>query len=43
MKIVTLLAILITLNISGCETMGGLGKDIQNLGGSIEKKASDSN
>ncbi len=41
MKIITLLAILITFSISGCETMEGLGKDIQNLGDSIEKKASD--
>ncbi len=41
MKIIALLAILMTLSISGCETMEGFGKDIKNLGDSIEKKASD--
>lgn len=27
--------------LSGCETMQGMGKDLQKLGGAIEKKAKD--
>ena len=30
---------LMLISVSGCETMEGLGKDIENLGESIQKKA----
>ncbi len=33
---------LMFLSLGGCETMEGLGKDIQSLGESIEESASDS-
>jgi predicted small secreted protein len=34
--------LLMFLNLGGCETMEGLGKDIQSLGDSIEDSVSDS-
>ena len=33
------LAIALSVSLTGCETMEGVGKDIQNLGEKIEKKA----
>ncbi len=41
MKTIALLTILMAFGISGCETMEGFGKDVKNLGDSIEKKASE--
>jgi predicted small secreted protein len=37
-----LTVILMIFGLSGCETMEGFGKDVQSLGDSIEKAASDS-
>ena len=43
MKIFLLsIALLLTFALAGCETMEGLGKDIENLGESIQKKSKDS-
>ncbi len=39
LALITFLGIVFTL--SGCETMKGLGTDIQKAGKAIEKKASD--
>jgi entericidin A len=36
-----LTVILAVFGVSGCETMEGFGKDMQKLGDSIEKSASD--
>jgi len=41
MKILMLIAMLSVISLSGCETMEGLGRDLQNLGDSIEEEASD--
>ncbi len=41
MKMLMLMAILAVLSLSGCETMEGLGRDLQNLGDSIEEKSAD--
>jgi predicted small secreted protein len=41
MKMLMLMAVLAVLSLSGCETMEGLGRDIQNLGDAIEDEASD--
>jgi predicted small secreted protein len=37
-KIMILLIICITLFISGCETMHGLGRDFENLGNWMQQK-----
>ncbi len=43
MKLLLLFGMLLMfLSLGGCETMEGLGKDIQSLGESIEESASDS-
>ena len=39
MKFLAVLAMFTMLSLTGCETMQGLGKDIQNLGDTIEEKA----
>ena len=36
-----LIVVLAVFGVSGCETMEGFGKDVQKLGDSIEKSASD--
>ncbi len=42
MKTFLLLPVVFTaIGVSGCETMEGFGKDVQRLGDSIEKSASD--
>jgi len=41
MKIIALIALLAAFSLSGCETMEGLGRDLQNLGDAIEDEASD--
>lgn len=41
MKTLTLLALLAAFGLSGCETMEGLGRDLQNLGDAIEEEASE--
>ena len=41
MKIIALIALLAAFSLSGCETMEGLGRDLQNLGDAIEEEASD--
>jgi predicted small secreted protein len=41
MKMLLLMAMLAVLGLTGCETMEGLGRDLQNLGDSIEGKSSD--
>ena len=40
-KMLIPIAMLIVISLSGCETMEGLGRDLQNLGDSIEEKSSD--
>ena len=40
-KILVLIAMLMAISLSGCETMEGLGRDLQNLGDAIEDEASD--
>ncbi len=42
LKLLVLIAMLMALTVSGCETMQGLGKDLQNLGDQLEKNAKDS-
>jgi len=43
MKPIALLTVIVSvLILSGCETMQGFGKDLQNLGDQIEKKAGSS-
>ena len=37
---VLFLAVLMTIGLSGCETMEGLGRDLEKLGEKIEDKAS---
>ena len=39
-KILIPIAMLMVISLSGCETMEGLGRDLQNLGDSVEEKAS---
>jgi entericidin B len=40
MRIVLMLcSLLLVIGLSGCETIKGLGKDIQNAGEAIEKKS----
>jgi predicted small secreted protein len=41
MKMFVLIALFSVISITGCETMEGLGRDIQNLGDAIEDEASD--
>ncbi len=41
-KLLVLITMLMALTVSGCETMQGLGKDLQNLGDQLEKNAKDS-
>jgi predicted small secreted protein len=41
MNMLLLMAMLAVLSLTGCETMEGLGRDLQNLGDSIEGKSSD--
>ncbi len=38
-KLTVILAMGLMLTLSGCETMKGLGKDIQKAGEALEKKA----
>ena len=38
-QVLGVLAILAILNLSACNTMSGLGKDVSKLGGNIEQKA----
>ena len=40
-KVLLLLAMFSLFTLSGCETMEGLGRDIQNLGDAIEESAED--
>ena len=40
-KMLIPIVMLMVISLSGCETMEGLGRDLQNLGDSIEGKASD--
>ena len=40
-KFLVLIAMLMALTVSGCETMQGLGKDLQNFGDQLEKNAKD--
>lgn len=40
-KISLLLVIAFVFTLSGCETMKGVGKDIQKAGKALEKKADD--
>ena len=40
-KILIPIVMLMVISLSGCETMEGLGKDLQNLGDTIEEKARD--
>ena len=39
MKLIAFLVVLMTLTLSGCETMQGLGRDIQKAGDALESKA----
>jgi len=39
MKLIARIVLLMTVTLAGCETMEGIGKDLQNLGDTIEKKA----
>jgi predicted small secreted protein len=41
MKMFVLIALFSVISITGCETMEGLGRDIQNLGDAIEDEAPD--
>ncbi len=44
MKSLTItILILLSLGLAGCETMEGLGEDIENLGEAIQKKSKSSN
>lgn len=34
---ITLMAVLLTVSVTGCNMLRGVGKDIENAGGSIQK------
>ncbi|MEZ5451284.1 MAG: entericidin A/B family lipoprotein [Thiothrix sp.] len=38
-KLLAVAALLAVLLVAGCSTVEGIGKDLQSLGGSIEKEA----
>lgn len=40
-KLLTLFSLLAVLLVTGCSTVEGIGKDLQSIGGTIEKEAKD--
>ena len=43
MKTLVILCVFIALGMAGCNTMSGLGKDVQNLGQGLQNAADDHN